>query len=167
MRIEDLDAPRVRPGAAERILSDLSWLGLDWEEEPYSQSKRGDLYAAAFERLVEDRRVYPCFCTRRDIQSAASAPQAPGDEVRYPGTCRGLAQEEIRERRLSKRHAGTSIEEIRSRGLAPEEVLGRLAHLLGLREGPEPVALFELTRSFSFEKVKKAPGGILVGSSLG
>jgi glutamyl-tRNA synthetase len=86
-------------GSAEGILDDLRWLGLDWDEgpdvggpyAPYAQSERASRYAAAFETLRAAGLVYPCFCSRKDIQSAASAPQAPGDEAHYPGTCRDLA----------------------------------------------------------------------------
>jgi glutamyl-tRNA synthetase len=106
MRLEDLDAPRVVDGAARRILEDLAWFGLDWDEgpdvggphAPYAQSERLPLYDEAFDRLREAGHVYPCFCSRRDIQAAASAPQTPGDEVVYPGTCRSLAADVIGER---------------------------------------------------------------------
>lgn len=111
MRMEDLDRPRVLAGCAERILRDLAWLGLDWDEgpdaggphAPYAQSERGPHYEAAFARLRAAGAVYPCFCSRKDIQSAASAPQAPGDEARYPGTCRDLAVDEIARRMASGR----------------------------------------------------------------
>lgn len=255
MRLEDLDAPRVKPGAADRILADLAWLGLDWDEgwdvggphAPYVQSARTDRYDDAFRRLRDGGFVYPCFCSRKDVAAAARAPQAPGDEVRYPGTCRALGEEEIRRRleagrepswrfrvpegapesfpdirlgtwrgerpgdfvvrradgvtayqlavvvddaameidevvrgedllastlkqillydalglpvpafghvplwlgddgvRLSKRHRGTSIREVREAGSTPEEVVGRLAARVGLIARPEPVTAREL-----------------------
>jgi glutamyl-tRNA synthetase len=111
MRMEDLDTPRVVSGSAEGILRDLAWLGLDWDEgpdvggphAPYAQSQRRRHYDEAFERLRGAGRVYPCFCTRKDIQSAASAPQAPGDEVFYPGTCRTLRENEVAERLAARR----------------------------------------------------------------
>lgn len=98
MRMEDLDRARVRPGSAELILDDLHWMGIDWDEGPdiggdngpYLQSRRDELYARAFDILRDHDRVYPCFCSRKDIASAASAPQEPGDELLYPGTCRDL-----------------------------------------------------------------------------
>jgi len=100
LRMEDLDLSRVRPGSAERILEDLEWLGLDWDEGPVYQSNRFPKYDAAFHKLKQAGHVYPCFCSRRDVAAAASAPQEPGDEMRYPGTCRnlvaGLAEERIR-----------------------------------------------------------------------
>lgn len=114
LRMEDLDRARVVPGSAEGILSDLRWLGLDWEEgpdvggphRPYAQSERVPHYDAAFEKLRASGLVYPCFCSRKDIQSAASAPQAPGDEVRYPGTCRDLdADDALRRIASGRAHA--------------------------------------------------------------
>src|SRR5262245_17997748 len=95
LRMEDLDQPRVVPGARQRILKDLRWLGLDWDEGPIDQSGRLSLYDAAFVRLRREGRVYPCFCSRKDIAAAASAPQAPGVELAYPGTCRELIEADV------------------------------------------------------------------------
>jgi glutamyl-tRNA synthetase len=86
LRIEDIDSPRIKPGAAEEALTDLRWLGLDWDGEPVIQTARLPHYAAALEELKRRELVYPCTCTRSDIAAAASAPHA-GDEVTYPGTC--------------------------------------------------------------------------------
>jgi glutamyl-tRNA synthetase len=90
LRLEDLDTGRVRAGAADQILSDLAWLGLDWDEgwdiggafAPYIQSQRLDVYAQYAAKL----QTYFCSCSRRDIQNAVSAPHE--GEVRYPGICR-------------------------------------------------------------------------------
>jgi len=106
LRLEDLDRDRVRPGLASRLLDDMVWLGLDWDEGPdrdgaygpYEQSARLGLYREACERLERAGLIYPCFCSRRDIATAASAPQAPGDELRYPGTCADLGAAEVRRR---------------------------------------------------------------------
>jgi glutamyl-tRNA synthetase len=87
LRIEDLD--RVRIGAEERQLDDLRALGLDWDETPVRQSDRLGAYADALSLLFEAGRTYPCFCTRREILDAPSAPHAPPGT--YPGTCRNLA----------------------------------------------------------------------------
>ena len=86
LRIEDIDSPRIKPGAAEQAAADLRWLGLDWDGDAVIQTQRLPLYEAALEVLKRAERVYPCTCTRSDIASAASAPHA-GDEVTYPGTC--------------------------------------------------------------------------------
>ncbi|HLG73029.1 MAG TPA: tRNA glutamyl-Q(34) synthetase GluQRS [Chloroflexota bacterium] len=94
LRIEDIDRPRVVPGAEQRILEDLCWLGLDWDGEPVRQSDRLPLYEAALARL--DGGVFPCFCSRADVAQAASAPHGPAQA--YPGTCRNLTPEEVRAR---------------------------------------------------------------------
>lgn len=96
VRMEDLDPPRVVAGASERILDDLRWLGLAWDEGPgvegpygpYEQSRRGESYRAALAILEARGLVYPCTCTRAEIARAASAPHAGEEGPRYPGTCR-------------------------------------------------------------------------------
>jgi glutamyl-tRNA synthetase len=111
LRIEDLDAPRVRPGAEGRILTGLRWLGLDWEEgpdvggafAPYRQSERMALYAEALERLKRAGAIYPCFCSRAEVAAVALAPHGPGDDgPRYPGTCRGVGPAEVERRSRSR-----------------------------------------------------------------
>jgi len=102
MRVEDLDGPRVRPGLEDRILDELRWLGLDWDEGPdvggplgpYRQSERSGRYAAALDRLRAAGLAYPCFCSRTEIAQASQAPHASDEGPRYPGTCRDLAAEE-------------------------------------------------------------------------
>ncbi len=84
MRIEDLDPPRVVEGSADSFLFDHEWLGLDWDEGPFWQSKRSARYEAAIEALGD--RVFRCTCSRRDIREASDAPH--GEMLRYPGTCR-------------------------------------------------------------------------------
>jgi glutamyl-tRNA synthetase len=275
MRIEDLDRQRVVPGADERILADLAWLGLDWDEgpdvsgpyAPYLQSRRQGLYRAAFVTLRERGLVYPCFCSRKDVAAAASAPQAPGEETLYPGTCRDLSANEVARRqaggrepawrfrvdpaevpelddrvrgrhradpaavgdfvvlradgvpayqlavvvddaamaitevlrgsdliastwrqallyralgetppafghvplllgedgvRLSKRHRGATLGELREAGFAPERVVGRLAHTLGLTGAPGPVRASELVAGFDLARLRLAPPEIAV-----
>jgi glutamyl-Q tRNA(Asp) synthetase len=88
LRIEDLDPPRERAGAAATIRSQLQALGLVWDAEVPPQSTRGDRYAAALERLDRDHRLYGCRCTRRDARAWRRAPGS--DEPVYPGTCREL-----------------------------------------------------------------------------
>lgn len=95
LRIEDLDAARVRPGTTEAAITDLRWLGLDWDEGPdvpgahgpYLQSERRQRYDEALERLGALEQVYPCTCTRAEIARASSAPHAEDEGPRYPGTC--------------------------------------------------------------------------------
>jgi len=278
MRMEDLDRNRVRPGLAEQILEDLVWLGLDWDEgpdrggahAPYEQWARLDRYEAAFERLREAGKVYPCFCSRKDVAAAVSAPQAPGDEVRYPGTCREVDPEQAAKRvssgarhawrfsvapgrgsafddlvrgpqrddrapgdfvvyradavpayqlavvvddaamginevvrgddllpstakqllliealtfevpvyghvplllgpdgvRLSKRHRGVTLRELRDRGASPEGTIGRLAHLLGIRPEPGPVSAGDLVDGFRLSDLQAVPDGIMIDTAV-
>lgn len=87
LRMEDIDSPRIKSGAAEQALDDLRWLGLDWDGEPVVQTERVSLYEAALEQLKQKELVYPCTCTRSDIAAAASAPHAEHEGPVYPGTC--------------------------------------------------------------------------------
>lgn len=111
LRVEDLDLPRVRPGATAAILDDLRWLGLDWDEGldaggafgPYVQSARQDLYAAALARLRDRDLIYPCYCTRAELSHIASAPHASDATSRYSGTCRTLTVRQRRERETADR----------------------------------------------------------------
>jgi glutamyl-tRNA synthetase len=99
IRVEDLDAPRVRPGMAAQQLDELRWLGLDWDGPPVFQSQRTALYEEALRRLGEN--VYECFCSRAEIAQTASAPH--GDEgPRYPGTCASLTRDQRAERRKTR-----------------------------------------------------------------
>ena len=88
LRVEDLDGPRVKPGAAEQAVADLRWLGLDWDDGPITQ--RADLspYRAALDALDRAGLLYPCTCSRREVAAAQSAPHGDEHELRYPGTCR-------------------------------------------------------------------------------
>ncbi len=100
LRMEDLDHPKIKRGAAESALQDLRWLGLDWDEGPdaggpcgpYVQSERIPHYRRALDRLLAAGLVYPCTCARRDVQSAQSAPHAGDDGPRYSGVCREKAR---------------------------------------------------------------------------
>ncbi len=96
LRMEDLDHPKNKPGAAEGAVEDLRWLGFDWDEgpdiggphAPYTQTARSALYAQALERLKAQGLVYPCVCSRRDVEAGQSAPHTE-EGLYYPGTCRG------------------------------------------------------------------------------
>jgi glutamyl-tRNA synthetase len=98
LRIEDLD--RARAGAEAGQLRDLRSMGLDWDGDVVHQTHRAALYDAALNRLSAASLTYECFCTRREIQEAPSAPHAP--QGAYPGTCRDLSTAEREIRRASR-----------------------------------------------------------------
>jgi glutamyl-Q tRNA(Asp) synthetase len=93
LRIEDIDGPRSRPELATEFRADLAWLGLEWEDVP-AQSTRLDSYAAAAEVLKAQGLLYPCTCTRKEIEEAGAAEGSdPGSGTGasgliYPGTCK-------------------------------------------------------------------------------
>lgn len=97
LRFEDIDHTRVRPEYYGQIEEDLHWLGLNWDGPALRQSDRAPAYAAALTRLQEMDAVYPCFCTRREIEEEiarmVSAPHGPEGAL-YPGLCRGIPAEE-------------------------------------------------------------------------
>ena len=96
LRVEDLDRERCRPALVQSLTEDLRWLGLDWQEGPdlggpfgpYRQRERMDFYLAAWHRLAAAGMIYPCTCTRRDVEQAVAAPHPGEHETIYPGTCR-------------------------------------------------------------------------------
>ncbi|MEO0357287.1 MAG: tRNA glutamyl-Q(34) synthetase GluQRS [Pseudomonadota bacterium] len=102
IRIEDLDQSRARAAWEDQIYDDLTWLGLSWPKPVMRQSNRTAAYTQALDHLWGLGLIYPCTCTRRDIQTATDAPQEGGtpligpDGVVYPGTCRGKAKPETR-----------------------------------------------------------------------
>ncbi len=104
LRVEDLD--RVRPGAEQRQLEDLAALGLDWDGPVVRQTERLAAYDAAVQALADADLVYPCFCTRREVQEAPSAPHLPPGA--YPGTCRDLTDAQ-REARATARPAALRL----------------------------------------------------------
>jgi glutamyl-tRNA synthetase len=104
MRMEDLDADRCRPQYVDAAYEDLRWLGIRWQEGPdkggsfgpYVQSKRRPLYLHVWRRLQQGGYLFPCKCSRKDLEAAQRAPHEGGgkqepldDEPIYPGTCRG------------------------------------------------------------------------------
>jgi glutamyl-tRNA synthetase len=96
LRNEDLDATRFKMEFVDAMLEDLRWFGFEWCEgpdvggkfAPYNQSGRMNFYCSALEKLRAGNFIYPCTCSRKDIQQAVTAPHAEGDEPVYPGTCR-------------------------------------------------------------------------------
>jgi glutamyl-tRNA synthetase len=158
VRVEDIDTPRVVPGAEARILEDLAWLGLDADEgpvhmvqapfaatsasgtrasSPYRQSLRGAVYEDALAELSRQERIYPCDCSRTDIARVASAPH-PGEELAYPGTCREKDPKRDLKREPALRFRVRPEDEVVVRDLVQGELDPRLLHQAGdfvLRRG--------------------------------
>ncbi len=89
LRIDDLDGPRIKADAADEAIETLAWLGLDWDEGPIFQRQDISPYRDALKQLARQGAIYPCRCSRRQIEMASlSAPHADTHELRYPGTCR-------------------------------------------------------------------------------
>src|SRR5512146_1121716 len=158
LRMEDLDTPRTRPGAAASSLTDRRWLGLDWDEGPdvggpfgpYIQSARQSVYLGALARLRARGLLYPCYCTRVELHAArsgssiASAPHAGDLPPRYPGTCRDLSERERRAR----------------------EALGRRPSLR-FRVPDEPISFDDRVLGQQREQVSATSGAFIVRRSDG
>lgn len=152
LRIEDIDRSRCRPEFEAGIFEDLAWLGLQWETPVRRQSDHTGDYRAALDALASRGLLYPCFCSRKEIQAeiaaAAGAPQGPEGPL-YPGTCRALPASDRARRiaagepyalRLDSTKAGETAGalhwEDEARGIFPVEpgVLGDV--VLGRRDAP-------------------------------
>ena len=111
LRNEDMDSTRFKMEFADAMLEDLRWFGFKWSEgpdcgghfAPYNQSERMSFYRATLEELRAGNFIYPCTCSRKDIQLAVTAPHAEDDEVIYPGTCRNNRKSEIANRKFNWR----------------------------------------------------------------
>jgi glutamyl-Q tRNA(Asp) synthetase len=139
LRIDDLDPPRVVPGALQDILRTLEAFGLHWDGEVICQSRRADAYHAALHRLREPGHVYPCGCSRREIADSATTGI---DGLVYPGTCRSGLKGERRARTLRLRvGAGTIAFE--------DAVQGRFAQDVAAQVGD--FVLYRAERVFAYQ----------------
>ena len=89
LRMEDLDTQRTSDEFAEILRDDLRWLGLHWDWETAPQSQRSEVYNRYFEKLMDEKLLYPCYCTRSQLHSVDAPHRSDGTYV-YPGTCRNL-----------------------------------------------------------------------------
>jgi len=109
VRVEDIDTGRSRERYVGEQLADLAALGLDWDGPVARQSERSALYAEALATLDARGLVYPCWCTRREIREAPSAPHGPSSDGSYPGTCSALTAAQRAERERSGRPAALRV----------------------------------------------------------
>ena len=103
VRIEDLDGPRIKRGADAQLMEDLRWLGLDWDAGPVYQSGRMKIYDDAVRQLLSNHQAYPCVCSRKEVETAASAPHSEDGAAIYPGTCRDRFDSLESARKLNKK----------------------------------------------------------------
>jgi glutamyl-tRNA synthetase len=125
MRVEDLDRSRVRPGIEERQLADLRAIGLDWDNPVVRQSERMGLYEEAVARLDDEGLLYPCYCTRKEIRAAVSAPHGIPAADRYPGTCRELTGAERTKKEAAGRPPALRVRAEGARIAFEDRLLGR------------------------------------------
>jgi glutamyl-tRNA synthetase len=104
LRIEDTDLERSTAEMVEGILVGMRWLGLDWDEGPFYQTERMDLYKAAAEKLVADGRAYYCFCTKEELEQRRQAAVAAGRAPQYDESCRKISREEA----VARKNAGAA-----------------------------------------------------------
>jgi len=109
LRNENLDRARCKSEFVTAMFEDLRWFGFEWQEgpdiggpfAPYNQSERYSIYRDALKKLEQSGAIYPCVCSRKDLQAAARAPHAEDDnEPLYPGTCRNLSKAQIANRQF-------------------------------------------------------------------
>src|SRR3990167_9562758 len=102
LRIEDTDKTRSDEIFTQALMEDLQWLDLHWQEGPFYQSKRQDIYDDFYQKLLAMKRAYPCFCTEEQLTLQRTLQQKAGKPPRYNGTCRRLTPHAVEE----KKHAG-------------------------------------------------------------
>ncbi|CAN5187780.1 tRNA glutamyl-Q(34) synthetase GluQRS [soil metagenome] len=128
VRMEDIDRDRFRAGIEEEQLADLSALGLDWDGPVVRQTERFGVYEEAISRLDADGLLYPCYCSRREIREAISAPHGAPVSKHYPGTCRTLTAARRAELEAAERSPSLRV---RAEGLTASFE----DRMLGYREG--------------------------------
>ncbi|MEW6720278.1 MAG: glutamate--tRNA ligase [Thermodesulfobacteriota bacterium] len=93
LRIEDTDQERSTPEAVKAIIDGLTWLGIDWDEGPYFQMERMELYRKEADRLLKEGKAYRCICTKEELDARREEMKARGEKPRYDGRCRDLPPE--------------------------------------------------------------------------
>lgn len=186
LRFEDTDVERSRPELIEPILESLKWLGLDWDEGPYFQSQRLKLYREYAERLVEEGKAYPCYCTPEELEEKRKRALAEKRKPKYDGKCRHLtpevrAQLEAQDRKPALRiiapKTGTTVVEDLIRGDVEFDNLELLDDFIILRSDGRPtynfaVVVDDVTMGITHviradEHLNNTPKQILIYEALG
>jgi glutamyl-tRNA synthetase len=98
LRIEDTDADRSSDDMVQAIIDSLKWLGLDWDEGPYFQSQRSDLYQKYIDKLLASGNAYRCFCTSEELQARREEAQKNKTDYKYDRTCLHLSPDEVQKK---------------------------------------------------------------------
>lgn len=98
LRIEDTDVERSDPKFEKDIIENLKWLGIDWDEGPYRQSERGNIYAKYLEKLLKEEKAYYCFCSEEELEAKRQEQMSRGLPPRYNGKCSKLSSEEVKKK---------------------------------------------------------------------
>ena len=98
LRVEDTDQARSTRESEQMVLEDLQWLGLQWDEGPFRQSERTELYRRAAAELLQSGRAYRCFCTEEDLERKRQQAEAEQRPPHYDLTCYGLSASEVQQR---------------------------------------------------------------------
>jgi glutamyl-tRNA synthetase len=94
LRIDDTDLERSRTDYIDKLIASLKWLGLNWDEGPYYQSKRLEEYSKEAERLLSEGKAYRCFCSVEELEAGREEARNENRPYLYPGKCRNLSQEQ-------------------------------------------------------------------------
>ncbi len=98
LRLEDTDRQRSKKEYADDILDGLKWLSLRWDEGPFYQSQRGEIYKGYLQKLIDENKAYYCFCSQEELEAQKQYQMSRGEAPIYSGTCAGIASEEARAR---------------------------------------------------------------------
>ena len=90
LRIEDTDKERSKKEYEGQIIEGLKWLGLDWDEGPYRQSERTEIYKKYLQKLLDEKKAYYCYCTKEELEAEKQEMSARGLPPKYSGRCRDL-----------------------------------------------------------------------------
>lgn len=101
LRVEDTDTERSTREYEKDIIEGLGWLGINWDEGPYRQSERGEIYEIQIKKLLSERRAYYCFCTKEELESERQSMLVSGQPPKYNGRCRNLSDAEVK-KKISK-----------------------------------------------------------------
>jgi len=99
LRIEDTDAERSTSEMVDGILQGMNWLGLNWDEGPFYQTQRTELYRGIADRIMAAGHAYYCFCSKEELERRRTLATAEGRPPKYEGTCRNISREEVVRRR--------------------------------------------------------------------